>query len=42
MAELRYLYACVGDGNGTASFQAVEEPLLDGVVVQGAVDVDRP
>lgn len=42
MAELRDLNARVGNGDGTAGFQAVEEPFLDRVVVKRAVDVNRP
>lgn len=42
MAELSNLDAGAGDGDRTAGFQAVEEPLLHRVVVQRPVDVDGP
>jgi len=42
MAELGDLVAGAGDGDGAAGLEAVEEPLLDGVVVERAVDVHRP
>jgi hypothetical protein len=42
MAELRDLVAGAGDGDGAAGLEAVEKPLLDGVVVERAVDVHGP
>ena len=36
-----HLLAAVGHRDGAASLDAVEEPLLHGVVVEGPVDVDR-
>lgn len=37
-----HLLATVGHRDGAASLDAVEKPLLHWVVVQRAVDVDRP
>lgn len=42
MAELGDLVAGAGDGDGAAGLEPVEEPLLDRVVVEGAVDVHWP
>lgn len=42
MTKLCDLDPGVGNGNGTACFQTVEEPLFDGVVVQRSVDVNGP
>lgn len=42
MTKLCYLNSRVGNRDRAASFQAVEEPLLNRVVVQWSVDVDWP
>lgn len=39
MAELRDLHSRVGDGDGAALLEALEEPLLHGVVVQRPINV---
>lgn len=42
MAQLGDLVPSVRDGDRATSLEPVEEPLLHGVVVERAVDVDRP
>lgn len=42
VTELGYLNTRVGNGDWSAGFQPMEKPLFNRVVVQWAVDINRP